>query len=394
MSNDWKPQFIFAVCQRGAEKALKHEVAASLAGARLAFSRPGFVTFKLDAPCDSPEQFSLPLTFARTYGFSLGRVTGEQLKELAEQAWNLPTVGELLKKHPPGDLHVWQRDTALPGERGFEPGPTPLAEEAERALRLHSPLESLRTEPATPRPPSRRNGWVLDVVLVEPNQWWIGCHPVNRRFDGWPGGVRPLDLPAYAASRAYLKMEEALDWSALPIARGNLCVELGCAPGGAAQALLDRGLSVLGVDPAEVDPEVEAHPRFLHIRRRSLDVPRRQYLGVQWLAADMNVAPAYTLDAVESIVKHEETAIRGLLLTLKLADWKLAEELPKYVERVRSWGYRDVRTRQLAFNRQEICLVALRNRSQRRVRRHSRRHLRSDAAHTGKPAGPHLPVNM
>ena len=38
----------------------------------------------------------------------------------------------------------------------------------------------------------------------------------------------------------------------------------------------------------------------------------------------MNVAPRYTLDAVEAIVTHPEVNIRGLLLTLKLPDWDLA----------------------------------------------------------------------
>ena len=42
----------------------------------------------------------------------------------------------------------------------------------------------------------------------------------------------------------------------------------------------------------------------------------------------MNVAPEYTLDAVESIVTHAEVNIRGLLLTLKLPQWTLAEEVP------------------------------------------------------------------
>jgi 23S rRNA (cytidine2498-2'-O)-methyltransferase len=83
----------------------------------------------------------------------------------------------------------------------------------------------------------------------------------------------------------------------------------------------------------------------------------------------MNVAPTFTLDAVEAVVKHPGISIRGMLLTLKLPDLALVEELPKFVERVRSWGYRDVRLRQLAFNRQEICLAALRSRGQRRVLR-------------------------
>jgi len=49
---------------------------------------------------------------------------------------------------------------------------------------------------------------------------------------------------------------------------------------------------------------------------------------------------------------------RGMLLTLKLVEWTLAEQVPKYLDRVRSWGFHRVRARQLHHNRQEICVVA------------------------------------
>lgn len=45
------------------------------------------------------------------------------------------------------------------------------------------------------------------------------------------------------------------------------------------------------------------------------------------------------------------------MLTLKLTDPALAERLPAIVERIGRYGYRRVRMRQLAFNRQEICAV-------------------------------------
>jgi 23S rRNA (cytidine2498-2'-O)-methyltransferase len=82
----------------------------------------------------------------------------------------------------------------------------------------------------------------------------------------------------------------------------------------------------------------------------------------------MNVAPRYTLDTVEAIVTHREVNIRGLLLTLKLLDWDLAERIPEYLERIRSWGYAQVRARQLAHNRQEICVTALRRKLNRDAR--------------------------
>jgi 23S rRNA (cytidine2498-2'-O)-methyltransferase len=52
--------------------------------------------------------------------------------------------------------------------------------------------------------------------------------------------------------------------------------------------------------------------------------------------------------------------IRGLIMTLKLPDWNLVEQIPAYIERIRSWGFPDVKAKQLAHNRQEICVAALR----------------------------------
>jgi 23S rRNA (cytidine2498-2'-O)-methyltransferase len=155
-------------------------------------------------------------------------------------------------------------------------------------------------------------------------------------------------------------------------------------------------MRVTGIDPAEVDPEVLAHERFTHIRARTMAVPRRLFREIDWLAADINAAPTYTLDAVEAIVTHREAHLRGMLLTLKLLEWELAtpELLSAYVDRIQSWGYQDVRLRQLAHNRREICAVALRSRGQRRRVRSQgkaetiRRFNRRDEAHS-ELGGPH-----
>jgi 23S rRNA (cytidine2498-2'-O)-methyltransferase len=389
----WKPRFLYAVCQRGAEAVLKRELARRQPGLRPAFSRPGFVTFKLAEPCAQPQRFSLMSTFARAWGFSLGNVSGTHMLTLARQVWQLPEVLQLLAapqltSAPLKAIHVWQRDLAIPGQRGFEPGPTPLALEVQQSLAQASPIGSFRQERSHLQQPAPRNRWVLDVVLVEPDTWWIGCHLAANRLARYAGGVLPVNLPPEAVSRAYLKMAEALRWSVLPVARGDRCVELGCAPGGGSQALLNRGLLVTGVDPAEVAPVVADHPRFHHLRKRSVDLSRRQFKGIQWLMADINATPNYTLDAVEAIVTHPQVSIRGMLLTLKFSEWHLADSLPQYVERVQIWGYQDVRTRQLAHNRQELCLAALRSRKQRRLRRPARSHLRQDPAHA-RPQGPH-----
>ena len=83
----------------------------------------------------------------------------------------------------------------------------------------------------------------------------------------------------------------------------------------------------------------------------------------------MNIAPNDTLAEVERIVGHRGNRIRGLILTLKLNDWNLAEQVPAYLERIRGWGYPRVRARQLSYNRQEICLAGLRPQQKTRRRK-------------------------
>ena len=385
MSSPLAPQFAFAACQHGAEAVLKTDLAKRAPTWRPAFSRPGFVTFKNEQPVTKLDGFQLSSAFARTSGLSLGSVEGETPAELAAAVWQLPEVAAARATVRLIDWHVWQRDVVAPGERGFEPGPTPVSQEAEAALRAAAPEDFPEVAPGPHVTP--RNRWVLDVIVVEPNHWWVGCHYSASRPACWPGGVPPIELPEHAVSRAYLKMSEALWWSALPASRGEQVVELGCAPGGASQALLDAGLLVIGVDPARVAVELQENPLFQHVCRRVSEAPRSLFKEARWLTADMNVAPAYTLDAVESVVTQPGMHVRGMLLTLKLPEWQLVEELPNYLARIQSWGYRDVRVRQLAFNRQELCVAALRSRGQRRVQRESRRRprQRADDRHSTPP---------
>lgn len=363
-------EFAYCVCQPGAEPALKAEVAARLPAWKFAFSRPGFVTFKLSEPTDAPRFEPMRLTFARTTGLSYGRVEADTADAgaLAQQIWQHPAARGLAESGPLA-LHVWARDNDIPGENGVEPGPTPGTLAAVAALRDAAPAGALvdRNEGADKTAAKT----ALDIAMVEPNQWWIGAHALRSRVDRWPGGVPRLTLPPHAVSRAYLKMQEGLRWSALPARNGDLWLELGCAPGGASQALLDAGMKVVGVDPAEVDPVVLANPLFEHLRARASEIGIDEVTDVAWITADINCAPQFTLDGVERLVTHPSTHVRGLLLTLKLLGPNLArpEVVAEMIARVRSWGYADVRTRQLAHNRREYCLAAMRTRNQRRVAR-------------------------
>jgi 23S rRNA (cytidine2498-2'-O)-methyltransferase len=349
-----KSHFLLVTCQIGAEAALKAELARLQPDFRFAYSRPGFLTFKVPPDRRLAPDWSLDSVFARAHAFSLGKVTGTDIEALATETWRL------LGERPVECVHAWARDLTPPGEHGYEPTVTAEAVAAGKAIvRLAPHPDRLAAGAGDPQRSAKRGENVLDCVLVEPSEWWIGYHRAGETPSRWPGGIMPLTLPANAVSRAWLKMEEALRWSELPIPVGARVVEIGSAPGGSSQALLARGFEVTGVDPAEMHADVLGHPRFHHLRKRSTHVRRREFRKMRWLTADMNVAPQYTLDAVESIVTHAEVSIRGMILTLKLFEWELAAQIPAYLDRIRSWGYNQVRARQLVHNRQEICVAAL-----------------------------------
>lgn len=348
------PDFLFVTCQVGAERAVRGELARRWPRFRFAYSRPGFLTFKLPEDDGLAEDFDLESVFARAYGFSLGKVAGECDENLAAEIWRT-CKGRTVQR-----VHVWQRDRAAPGEHSFEPSVGAFALDVHRIIVERCPNPAtLARRAREPLHPARAGELVLDCILLEPGQWWVGYHRARSVPSQYPGGMMSLELPVDAVSRAWLKMEEALRWSQLPIPRGARVVEIGSAPGGASQSLLARGLLVTGIDPAEMAPAVLSHPHFTHVRRRSIQVRKREFRRTRWLTVDMNVAPKYTLDAVEAIVTHPLVNIRGMLLTLKLPEWSLAQRVPEYLERTRGWGYNVVRARQLQYNRREICVAAL-----------------------------------
>jgi 23S rRNA (cytidine2498-2'-O)-methyltransferase len=250
---------------------------------------------------------------------------------------------------------VWQRERALPGDDGDDAATAELERAVGAALLEQRPGAAWQLAVNVA---AAQGELVLDCVLVERNEWWLGWHRAASPETRWPGGVPPIAVPNRLVSRAYLKIVEALEWSELAVAPGERCVEIGSAPGGSCLALLERGLKVTGIDPAEMDAAVLAHPGFTHVRARAKDVKRDVFRQCDWLVMDANVAPNYTLDTLDGLLGQAGVRPKGLVLTLKLTDPRLAEKLPQIAERIRGHGYRRVRMRQLAFNRQEVCAVA------------------------------------
>lgn len=315
------PDFVFATCAPGLEPALKLEVVRTRPELRFAYSRPGLVTFKAPGAVDADD---LPSSaFARVWGRSIGAA--------ADPA----SAAAQLAPFAPGRVHVFARDPAAPPD--LEPwqalGPGGAAAPGEL---------------------------VADVIVGRGEPAWLGVHRHDASRPAYPGGGIPVEVPADAPSRAYAKIEEAIAWARLPVMAGQVALEIGAAPGGAALALARRGLTVWGVDTGNLAPHVAAHPNVRHLVKkvgalRWEELPER----VDWLLVDVNLAPQVAVHEVARLMPRLRTTLTGAVITLKLNDWTFASALPALADRIRGMGLPDVRLRHLPSNRREICAVAL-----------------------------------
>jgi hypothetical protein len=73
----------------------------------------------------------------------------------------------------------------------------------------------------------------------------------------------------------------------------------------------------------------------------------------------MNVEPRISLYAVDRLGSRMKDSLLGVILTVKLNQWKFADEIPHMIEHIKAMGMSRVRVAQLSFNRQEIVIYGL-----------------------------------
>ncbi len=329
--------FVFASCASDYVAHVKEDVSRDLPALRLAYSRPGFLTFKIDD--DVPPEVPRPSPWARVWGSSLGRV-------------RRPDDALALLPADARRLHVW-------GLAELDGDEAPVAQ-AETTLREAAP-ERFEAEPR-----ARAGELVVDVIVAADGAWLVGLHRHGPGRSPFPGGDLPVEVPADAPSRAFAKIEQAIAWADLPVAGGHVAVEIGSAPGGAAYALARRGVSVWGVDPGAMAPHVLAYvgpggARVHHVQETLAGV-RWEMLprAVDWLLLDVNLAPPVALHGLTRLVPAWRKRLRGAVLTLKMNDAIVRRGVATWLERVAALGFRDVLVTHLPANHAELCVIARR----------------------------------
>lgn len=351
MNSKLDPSFLFTVCQVGAEKALKSELARDYPQFKFAFSQPGFITFKWDSKNSLPPDFELKSVFARAYGLSKGQFQLQEIDSILNLAKELAVQASKGRIH----LHVWEKDQYAPGEEpmGFSFGQSSSEFESQLRQAAEPYLFAPHSIPAS-------GETVLDIIILDELKGWIGFHIHSGFHSIFPGGRHRISLPQDAPSRAYLKFEEGLQWSGAALRKGDTAIEIGSAPGGTSYALLKRGLKVIGIDPGDMAPELLKNSDFIHMKRTVASVLREELpQSIQWLLLDMNVEPRISLFAVDRLASRMKDTLLGVFLTVKMNQWRYAAEIPSMVEHVKAMGMVRVKVAQLSSHRQEILIFGL-----------------------------------
>lgn len=231
---------------------------------------------------------------------------------------------------------------------------TELVERVRASIRRRSsPWVKLFVDDA--REALSENGMYAQICVLA-GQAYVGMQPARDAPSIAPGGRLRVHLPEHAPSRAAAKLLEAFAWLDRAPAAGEMCVDLGAAPGGWSWVLLERGAHVLAVDPAKLDPLVMKKRGLTHLRDDAFRFEPEE--PIDWLVADMAWRP------LEAAALYGKWARRGwarhLIANIKLPMKKKAEYLLRVRDILESSGWTNLRVRQLYHDREEVTVAGVR----------------------------------
>ncbi len=301
--------FFYFLCNPGSESFLKEEIRLIYPELRFAYSTEGFLTFKEIRPLGK----TLRPVFCRHFGRFIARGTLEEMR-----ARLTGYKGPVLFYSKDGEIYE--------------------------------------------APKVESGSWAREIIKVTANgkdQFYLGEFRNSILSAPWPGGFSPHILPEESPSRAYLKVLDGIDYAGVVLSPGEHALEIGSGPGGATYALLQKGLSVEGIDPGLMDDICVSNPKFHHHHTSIQDFKvfeLREH--VQWLFVDMNLPPEGTLREIEKVVEKIRPSLKGAFITLKMTKPELVKRVPMYLTFVGNMGLKVVLATQLPSNKQEFLIYA------------------------------------
>ncbi|MCU6708191.1 SAM-dependent methyltransferase [Paenibacillus sp. J5C_2022] len=258
-------------------------------------------------------------------------------------AEDLGTLSDMIRQ---SRLRLKNRKVAVHIRRS-QSSPFPYSAADTKAV-LDAVLEEIGAEPAVQGPE------VIIAIFAADDTLYAGFGTPGEMLSDWPGGAIRFKREEGQISRAKFKLLEAERTFGLDYGAYRHALDIGAAPGGWTSLLLERGLQVTAVDPAELHHSLRNHPDLVHLKRNAADVslaPRTFDL----LVCDMSWSPILMTKLILDL-KDALAPYATAVITVKLMHRKPMGTIREVKERLGT-AFEVLRAKQLFHNRDEITLV-------------------------------------
>ncbi|MFD1954769.1 SAM-dependent methyltransferase [Paenibacillus thailandensis] len=197
---------------------------------------------------------------------------------------------------------------------------------------------------------------LIFAVYAAADKLYAGIGTPDEMLSDWPGGAIRFQREEGQISRAKFKLLEAEKTFGLDLSAYRSALDIGAAPGGWTSLLLERGLQVTAIDPAELHESLKGHPKLAYLKRNASEVKFGSN-AFDLLVCDMSWSPMQMVKLVlelQQSLMPQATAI----ITIKLMHRKPLQTIREVIAKLEAC-FKVERAKQLFHNREEITLFLI-----------------------------------
>ncbi len=195
---------------------------------------------------------------------------------------------------------------------------------------------------------------IISVFLTR-RECYIGLGDSWANLGSYNGGMVMFAKNEEQISRAEYKLLEAFEVFDLDLRNFRTAIDLGAAPGGWTKVLVEQGLKVAAVDPADLDPALLEDKNVTHHKMLAQDFLERYKVKTDVLVNDMKMDVLKTCEIMNTM--SESLAHDGIgIVTFKLPEKNQTGKILDGI-RVLKEKYKILYTKQLFNNRSEVTVV-------------------------------------
>ncbi len=195
---------------------------------------------------------------------------------------------------------------------------------------------------------------IISIFLTR-KECYIGIGTPWANLSSYNGGMVMFAKNDEQISRAEYKLLETFEVFGIDFRNFRTAIDLGAAPGGWTKVLVEQGLRVLAVDPAELDPTLLDNDNVEHYKMMAEDFISRYEVKVDVLVNDMKMDVLKTCEIMNTMAEglaHDGVGVVTFKLPQKNQTGKILDGL-----RVLKEKYKVLYTKQLFNNRSEVTVV-------------------------------------